>query len=84
MRRHPPPNGIRAWLTAASLIAALAALTLAAPATAQVDYTLISGKTGGSACPSGVSELQTSRFTVTRPEPGATAVEIKGNQYLLS
>ena len=78
---HCPPPLAKLTTLIASL---LVALTLAAPATAQVDYTPIGGKMGPGACPSGVSQMHTNRFTVTRPEPGATSVEIKGNQYLLS
>ncbi len=76
----PPPLAKLTTLVAS----VLAALALAAPATAQVDYTPISGKTGGNACPSSVSESQTARFTVKRLEPGATSVEIEGHQYILS
>ena len=54
------------------------------PSMAQVDYTFIHGKTGPSACPSGVSESQTARLRVTRPEPGKTAVTLNTNQLTLS
>ena len=77
----PPPPLAKLTTLIASLLAALA---LAVPATAQVDYTPIRGKMGNGFCPSGESQSQTGRFTVTRPEPGKTSVEIEGHQYLLS
>ncbi len=49
-----------------------------------MDYTLISGKTGASVCPSGVSERQPARLLVTRPEPGANSVTLNTNQLTLS
>ncbi len=59
-------------------------LTAPTPATAQVDYIPIRGKTGSSACPSGVSERQPGRLRVTRPEPGATAVTLNTFQLTRS
>ncbi len=78
----PPPNGIRMWLAATSLIAALAVAT-AAPAVAQVDWaTVFDGEAGQVHCPPGKTHHTGTSFVTVRGTVKADRADVGLNASL--